>query len=139
MTDKDLIERLRHGAENIHSIGPARAAALLEEAAAALAGEDQIRKGSAARATLGVVSRHKPASIESLVDFLGLGDYMSEKLAEGKTRMDEVRRQLKPGEPEETPPLHGLGIWRQPPPGYRNEHDAEFVARVRAVQDGGKP
>ena len=39
----------------------------------------------------------KPASIESLVDFLGLGDYMREKVAEGETRMDEIRRQIMPG------------------------------------------
>jgi hypothetical protein len=39
----------------------------------------------------------KPASVESLVDFLGLGDYMREKVAEGETRMDEIRRQIMPG------------------------------------------
>lgn len=36
MTDPDLVSRLRHGAANIHSIGPVWAAALLNEAAGAL-------------------------------------------------------------------------------------------------------
>jgi hypothetical protein len=44
---------------------------------------------------------------------------------------------LKPGEPEETPPWHGFGNWRQPPPGYRNERDSEYRVRVRVGQDGG--
>lgn len=36
MTDSDITTRLRHGAANIHSIGPVRAADLLTEAAAAV-------------------------------------------------------------------------------------------------------
>ena len=40
---------------------------------------------------------------------------------------------LAPGEPEETPPSHGMGYWRKPPTGYRNERDAEYKARHAAA------
>lgn len=59
MPDSDLVSRLRHGAANIHSIGPVRAAALLEEAAGAL----EAAESKVANAVLAVERAANPPPI----------------------------------------------------------------------------
>lgn len=71
------------------------------------------------------ISEVKPAVFDAAAD-----RYIAD-IASGPSR-DFVK--LKPGEPEETPPLHGMGYWRQPPPGYRNESDREY--RNRLMKNG---
>lgn len=71
----DLLTELRHGAENIHAIGPVRAAALLQQAAEALAPKPQPARIAALTSALaelgdkacGLVVSHRGWTIDLLL------------------------------------------------------------------------
>ena len=149
MSHDDLIKQLRHGAANIHSIGPVRAAALLEEAAGALCSVDERvdwqeeadSRGPLTDAELEAIGEPDPAErerLQSALDTAGTIRAAARSLGLSPRKMKLLMIQHRPEWPRPRvamPPLSSLLDGPDPAPVAlppRPDPDAAYKERVRS-------